>query len=215
MQAFTYSKDSISSIFLLEKSLKNLLFPLVISCRSIAPREDDCADFECIWIQSDGVITHVKIKGCCKVKPSIFCNTALKFGIGKGFLINLLSTSRISLRKCTFSFFFGTMKDGNAHSEQCCRSSTPSLNCLSTSLMRTSLCIFGTGKAMGNLGHDMVMHLLSIERRPAQFSSHLMCRQRAARILRGAAVTFSDGRHLDACNCSSQLTQDLFCIFGI
>ena len=28
-------------------------------------------------------------------------------------------------------------------------------------------------------------------------------------IKRGAAVTFSDGRHLDACNCSLQLTGDL------
>ncbi len=36
-----------------------------------------------------------------------------------------------------------------------------------------------------------------------------MCRQRATRIQRGAAVTFSDGRHLDACNCSLQLTGDL------
>ncbi len=28
--------------------------------------KDDCADFGCIWIQYNGVITHVKIKGCCK-----------------------------------------------------------------------------------------------------------------------------------------------------
>ncbi len=36
-----------------------------------------------------------------------------------------------------------------------------------------------------------------------------MCRQRATQVERGAAVTFSDGRQLDACNCSLQLTGDL------
>ncbi len=36
-----------------------------------------------------------------------------------------------------------------------------------------------------------------------------MCRQRATQILQGAEVTSFDGWHLDACNCSLQLTGDL------
>ncbi len=36
-----------------------------------------------------------------------------------------------------------------------------------------------------------------------------MRRQRAAQVQRGAAVTFSDYRRLDAGNCSLQLTGDL------
>ena len=50
-------------------------------------------------------------------------------------------------KKAYGSFFFGTMNDGDAHSDSCCCSSTPSLHSLSISLMRTSLCIFGTGNA--------------------------------------------------------------------
>ncbi len=44
-------------------------------------------------------------------------------------------------------FFFGIINDGEAHSDACCCSNTPSLHNLSTSLMRLSLCIFGTEKA--------------------------------------------------------------------
>ena len=50
-------------------------------------------------------------------------------------------------KKAYGSFFFGTMNDGDAHSDSCCCSSTPSLHSLYISLMRTSLCIFGTGNA--------------------------------------------------------------------
>ncbi len=68
------------------------------------------------------------------------------FGIGKGFLMNLLLTSQKLLRKRMVLFFFGTINKGEAHSEAGCLSSAPSLTNLSTSLIRVSLCIFCTGK---------------------------------------------------------------------
>ncbi len=68
-------------------------------------------------------------------------------GIGKGFLTNLVLTSQKSSSKSMVSFFFGTINVGDAHLDACCCSSTPSLHSLSISLMRVSLCIFGTGKA--------------------------------------------------------------------
>jgi hypothetical protein len=51
------------------------------------------------------------------------------------------------LRKHTVLFFFGIINKGEAHSNAGCLSNTPSLTSLSTSLIRVSLCIFGTGKA--------------------------------------------------------------------
>ena len=81
------------------------------------PREYDCADFGCIWIQSNGVVTHVKIKGCCKSETFKLLQYRAFWGIGKGFLTNLLLTSQKLLRKRTVLFFFGTMNDGKAHSE--------------------------------------------------------------------------------------------------
>jgi hypothetical protein len=56
-------------------------------------------------------------RAAAKVKPSSSCNTLLIFGIGKGFLINRLLTSQKSLRKHTVPFFFGTINDGDAHSQ--------------------------------------------------------------------------------------------------
>ncbi len=71
----------------------------------------------------------------------------LIFGIGKGFLINLLLTSQKLLRKCTVLFFFGIINNGEAHSDAGCLSNTSSLTNLSTSLIRVSLRIFGTERA--------------------------------------------------------------------
>ncbi len=44
----------------------------------------------------------------------------LFFGIGKGFVTNLLFTSQKLLRKHTVLFFFGIINDGKAHSDACC-----------------------------------------------------------------------------------------------
>ena len=55
--------------------------------------------------------------GYCKSETFKLLQYRAYFGIGKGFLINLLLASRKLLRKRTVLFFFGTMKDGNAHSE--------------------------------------------------------------------------------------------------
>jgi hypothetical protein len=82
-----------------------------------------------------------------KENPSISCNTVLIFGIGKGFLTNLLFTSQKSLKKHTVLSFLGIIKDGKAHSDAGYLSNTPSLHNLSTSFMMVSLWIFGTGKA--------------------------------------------------------------------
>ncbi len=71
----------------------------------------------------------------------------LIFGIRKGFRINLWLTAQKLLKKCTVLFFFRLMNKGLAHSDAGCRSNTPRLTSRSTSLIRVSLCIFGTGKA--------------------------------------------------------------------
>ncbi len=80
-----------------------------------------------------------------KVNLSNSCSTMLIFGIGKGFLINLSLTSPKLLSKHTVLFFFGVINKGLANAG--CRSNTPSLTSLSTSLTRVSSCIFSTGKA--------------------------------------------------------------------
>ncbi len=82
-----------------------------------------------------------------KVNLSNSCSTMLIFGIGKGFLVNLLLTSQKLLRMRMVLFFFGIINKGLAHSNAGCRSNTPSLTSLSTSLIRVFLYIFGTGKA--------------------------------------------------------------------
>jgi hypothetical protein len=86
-------------------------------------------------------------RAVAKVNPSNSYSTMLLLGIGKGFLISLLLTSQKLLRKHTVLFFFDVINKGLAHSYAGCPSNTPSLASLSTSLIRVSLCIFGTGKA--------------------------------------------------------------------
>jgi hypothetical protein len=78
---------------------------------------------------------------------AVHSRTMLIFEIGKGFLTYLLLTSPKLLKKHTVLSFFGTMKDGKAHSDAGCHSNTPSSHNLSTSLMMVSLWIFVTGKA--------------------------------------------------------------------
>ncbi len=70
-------------------------------------------------------------RAVAKVNSSNSCSTVLIFAVGKGFLINLL----LLLRKHTVLFFFGIMKEGDAHSDAGCLSNTPSLTNLSTSLI--------------------------------------------------------------------------------
>ncbi len=89
----------------------------------------------------------LRSRAAAKENPSMSCNTVLIFGIGKGFLTNLLFTSQKSLKKHTVLSFLGIMKDGKAHSDAGCLSNTPSLHNLSTSFMMVSLWIFGNGKA--------------------------------------------------------------------
>jgi hypothetical protein len=55
----------------------------------------------------------------------------LIFGIGKGFLTNLLFTSQKSLKKHTVLSFLGIIKDGKAHSDAGCLSNTPRWHSLS------------------------------------------------------------------------------------
>jgi len=58
----------------------------------------------------------LRLRAVAKVKPSSFCDTVLILGIGKGGLINLLFTSRKSLRKPGV-IFLGTVNDGDAYSK--------------------------------------------------------------------------------------------------
>ncbi len=72
--------------------------------------------------------------------------------------------------------FLGTVNDGkpilNSDVAQ-----VPPVCTVSQLLLWGHLCVF---LVLGKLGHDMVKHLLSVERRPAWSSSHLKCRQRKA-----------------------------------
>jgi hypothetical protein len=86
-------------------------------------------------------------RAVAKVKPSNSCSTMLIFGIGKGFLTNLLFTSQKLLRKRTVLLFFGIINNGEAQSDTGCLSNITSLQNLSTALMMVSLCIFGTRTA--------------------------------------------------------------------
>jgi hypothetical protein len=67
---------------------------------------------------------------------------------------------------------------------------------------------------LGKLGRGVFL-LPFIERRPAYFSSHLRCRQKATHIKWRSCSNFFDGLHLDACNCVWQLTGDCFLVLNI
>jgi hypothetical protein len=83
-----------------------------------------------------------------KVNPSNSCRTMLIFGIGKGFLTNLLFTSQKLPKKHTVLSFFGIMKDGKSYSDAGCLFNNPSLHNLSTFLMMVFLWIFSTSLMM-------------------------------------------------------------------
>jgi hypothetical protein len=76
----------------------------------------------------------------------------LLFGIGNGFLTNLLFTSQELLKKHTVLSFLGTMKDVEAHSDAGCLYNTPSLHIFSTSLMMMSLWIFWNWESSAMVG---------------------------------------------------------------
>ncbi len=144
-------------------------------------------------------------RAVAKVNPSYSCSTMLIFGIGKGFLLNLLLTSQKLLRKRAVLFFFGIINKGKAHLDAGCLSNTPSLHNLSTSLMMVSLCIVGTGRAWSWYGDTSSFSW----KETALFSSHLRCHQRPTHISWEAAVTSFNDWRLGACNCPWQLTGDL------
>ncbi len=147
----------------------------------------------------------LRSRAVAKVNLSISCKTILIFGIGKGILTDLLFTFQKSLKKHTVLSFFGIMKDGKAHSDAGSLSNTPSLHNLSTF---SWLCLCGF-LVLGNLRYDRAIIPPLVGMRPAWFSSHLRCRQRATHISWVAAVTSFADHCLDACNRLCQLTGDL------
>ncbi len=84
--------------FLLEICVENLQYPSVISCRVFSPRKDDGTDFGWVWIQPNGVVAHVQVKGYCIGESFV-----LILGIGKK-VLTLLFTSPKLLRKRQFYF---------------------------------------------------------------------------------------------------------------
>ncbi len=139
------------------------------------------------------------------MNPSNSCRTALIFGIGKGFLTNLLFTFQKLLKKRTVLSSLGIMNYGKAYSDAGCLSNTPSSHNLSTSLMMVSLWIFGTVKARPWWGDTPSLNW----NETSLSSSHLRCPQRATHISWVAAVTSFADRRFDACNYLWQLTGDL------
>jgi hypothetical protein len=57
----------------------------------------------------------LSLRAFAKDNPSNSFSMVLIFGIGKGFLTNLLFTSPKLLRNHTVLFFFGIMNEGEAH----------------------------------------------------------------------------------------------------
>ena len=81
------------------------------------------------------------------LKPSNFNSRSCIFGIGNGFRLIRLFSSRKSDMNLTVPFFFGMINVGAAHSEQFTFRSTPIRQSLTTSVRRVYLCIFGIGYA--------------------------------------------------------------------
>ncbi len=133
----------------------------------------------------------------------------LSFGNSKGSY--LTSCYFLKIAKKSYGFIlFGTINEGNAQLDACCRFSTPTIHNLSTVLVR----VFCVSLTLGKLGHG-VLFILFIERRLAYFSIHLRCRQKASHIKWRSRSNFFDGLHLDACKCLWQLTGDLPFVFGV
>ncbi len=140
-----------------------------------------------------------------KENPSISCNTMLIFGIGKGFLTNLLFTSWKSLKKHTILSFLGIMKDGKAHSDAGCLSNTSSLHNLSTSFMMVSLWMFGTEKTWPWWGDTPTYNWNETS---LVFQSLKVPSKSGLYFLSSCIISFGD-RHLDDCKYFWQLTGDL------
>ena len=82
------------------------------------------------------------------------------------------------IAKKSYGFILsGNRNEGNTQLDACCHISTPSIHNLSTLLVRVS-CVSLT---LEKLDHA-VLFIPFIERRPAYFSSHLRCRQKATHI---------------------------------
>ncbi len=117
----------------------------------------------------------------------------------------LTSCSFPKIAKKSYSFYFYlVLYEDDAQLDPCCCFYTTSIHNLSI-LVRVS-CVLLT---LGKLDHG-VLFIPFIERRPAYFSSHLRCCQKATHIKWRSCSNFFDGLHLDACNCLWQLTGDLF-----
>ncbi len=140
------------------------------------------------------------------MNPSNSCSTMLIFWIGQGFLTNILLTSPKLLRKLTVLFFFGIINKGLAHSNAGGPSNTPSLTSLFTSLIRFSLCFFGTGKAWPWYRDAPSF---SWKETGFVFQSHKV-------LSKSNSVTSSVGQPLGACSCLWQPTGDLlYCIWHL
>ena len=94
----------------------------------------------------------LRSRAVAKVKPSISCKTVLILGNGNGFLTTRLFTSLKSLRNLTVWSCFGTMNDGEAHSDSGCHLSTQTSHNLWTSFFNVSLCNLGTGYGLHEYG---------------------------------------------------------------
>ncbi len=133
------------------------------------------------------------------------CNTVLILGIGNGFLTSRLLTSLKSLTTCTVWSCFGTMNEGEAHSDSGCHFSTPNLQSLSASFLRVDWWTFGVGKGLPWYGFAPP----SAWGRQSQCPNHLVFHQKGPQILWGASATSLDQERSGVCSCRSLLHWDL------
>ena len=82
------------------------------------------------------------------VNPSSSSKTVLILGIGNGLLTIYLFTSLKSQMNHTVWFCFGTINEGEAHSDSGCHFSTPNSHSLCTSFLKVSLWAFGVGNCL-------------------------------------------------------------------
>ena len=87
-----------------------------------------------------------KSRAVAKVKPFNSCNTVLILGIGNGFLTMRLLTSLKSLTNRTVWSCFGTIKEGEAHSESSCHFSAPNSQSCSNSFLSVGWWTYQVGK---------------------------------------------------------------------
>jgi hypothetical protein len=147
-----------------------MLRPLVMLVRVFTPWENDRANLRRFWVQSNGVVAHIEVQGCCKSEFFQLLQHCSDFRYWKRFILTILLFSSLkSLMKHTVPSFLGVMNDGEAQGEFPTLFITPSSTKRSNSFLW-----FAYGPLEPDMAsHDTALRLPLIQRRQAESSNHL------------------------------------------